>query len=709
MLNLEKSRPNHNSDRHNRRIDHRINLKTKFLVMVSFCAALAAGTTNADDGQSGAGATHGTGSPVEGGMDWGTLDAIEVHGFRVAPEVISWNDFNNFFLRNDAFFEENMGDFSPNYGLDANSSKPTCTNPIIPSTAAKTEQEVDFSSYALEMPLYLSRTYNSNLGSTGRGYTLFGGSWSSNFDYWAYIEQDEIGVSYLVLARPDGRFLKFIDAGGYRYNEDKPGSIAYVLIDSATGVMTHYTEDSKTEIFHGGYIQSIRNEHGIGWDFLWAPFQYGTSSTFTRQRLQRVTHSSGQYVEFSYNGWNPHVVSSVRDPAGNIYQYSTEAPSSNGPDLYYSGNVIYPDGMTITHHYRWHGGQLLLGKSINGIRYSTFNYNRASNASGSRNSAYSSEHAGGVNKSTFDYTYGSDITTIASVVETNPLGKKTTITFNEKGNVVSVAGHASPHCTSAYSNVTYDGNGYKDIVTDFSGNRTDFDYDASGRIFKKTEAIGTPVTRETRYSWDLGKNRIIGEAVTGQQRNEYIYDAGNRLIEIRSTNISNSGIPGQVRSTRFGYTRHQNGLLSTVVVDGPMPGSVDSSSYSYDGFGNLLTERNGLGHTTTYANYNALGQPGRITSPSGAVVEYEYDARGRVVVERTFPNGSPVETRYVYGASGLLDAKTTSDGNTAYYHYDAARRLVQEDLTEPGGGYAVKRYTYDAMSNPIKIEIGRDN
>jgi hypothetical protein len=87
----------------------------------------------------------------------------------------------------------------------------------------------------------------------------------------------------------------------------------------------------------------------------------------------------------------------------------------------------------------------------------------------------------------------------------------------------------------------------------------------------------------------------------------------------------------------------------------------------------------------------------------------EYDLRGRVVVERTFPNGSPVEIRYVYGDSGLLDAVASTDGSAVYRHYDGAQRLVQEDQVQPGGGYEVKRYAYDAMSNPIKIEVGRDN
>ena len=60
------------------------------------------------------------------------------------------------------------------------------------------------------------------------------------------------------------------------------------------------------------------------------------------------------------------------------------------------------------------------------------------------------------------------------------------------------------------------------------------------------------------------------------------------------------------------------------------------------------------------------------------------------------------------GTSGLLDAARTSDGNVAIYHYDAARRLIQEDVTEPGGGFSVRRMTHDAMSQPTRVEIGRD-
>jgi YD repeat-containing protein len=165
-------------------------------------------------------------------------------------------------------------------------------------------------------------------------------------------------------------------------------------------------------------------------------------------------------------------------------------------------------------------------------------------------------------------------------------------------------------------------------------------------------------------------------------------------------------ISGQTRTTVYTYTWHPNGLPATITVDAPSPDGDIVETWSTSG--DLLQVRNAAGHVTTLAAHNARGQPGRITTPAGAVTEYVYDARGRTLVERTFPSGVPVETRYIYGASGLLEAVQSADGNTVLFHHDAARRLVQEDMTEPDGAFAVRRTTYNAMSQPIKVETGRD-
>jgi len=433
-----------------------------------------------------------------------------------------------------------------------------------------------------------------------------------------------------------------------------------------------------------GSILEIKNEQGVGWTFSYG----GLNGT----QLQRVTHTSGRYVQLDWTGAK---LTSVTDPAGNKYVYA------------YVGNILesatLPGGVKVTYHYEdprsW---KMLTGKSYNNMRYSTFAYDAGWKAS-------RSEHAGGVERYAFDYQFGQRyvegpgyVTEVVQAVITNPLGKQTTYKFSA-GKIVEVTGNPSANCPLSFKRSTYDAWGYEDRVEDFAGNVTDLDYDSHGYLRKKIEAYGTPHARTTTYVWDEARNRLTKATIAELSETSYSYDSNGRPASVSVRDL----VTSQVRTTTYHYTHHSNGMLASVRVDAPL--TADDVTMTYSPAGDLLTVVNANNQTTTYANYNALGQPGRITSPSGAVAEYEYDARGRVVVERTFPNGSPVQTRYVYGASGLLDAKTTSDGNTAYYHYDAARRLVQEDLTEPGGGYSVKRYTYDAMSNPIKIEIGRDN
>lgn len=129
---------------------------------------------------------------------------------------------------------------------------------------------------------------------------------------------------------------------------------------------------------------------------------------------------------------------------------------------------------------------------------------------------------------------------------------------------------------------------------------------------------------------------------------------------------------------------------------------------SYNALGDLIEVKNALGHAYRYGNHDAMGRPGRLISKNGAIVDYVYDGRGRTVLVRSYPNGTPVDTNYIYGASGLLEAMQSSDGKTILYHYDAARRLIQEDLAAPGGGYEVRRTFYNGMSQPVRIETGRE-
>lgn len=233
-------------------------------------------------------------------------------------------------------------------------------NPIIYSTGNKVEQEVDFFSSQEEMPLHLTRTYNAysryserspyNYSSPAR---LFRG-WLSSFDYSILDISDPYGPHYLEARRPDGSLFRLHPKVSGRWETSaRPNLPPYVIINPDGSYVLH-NEDMSVETYKAdGYIAEIKNKNGIKW-----AFTYYSGST----KLQKVTHSSGRNVEFF---WTGDLLTSVKDPAGNIYSYSyadtpqygsntvlstvtlpgdsptTIALSSRAPDFFFSDWEIY--------------------------------------------------------------------------------------------------------------------------------------------------------------------------------------------------------------------------------------------------------------------------------------------------------------------------------------------------------------------------------
>lgn len=583
-------------------------------------------------------------------------------------------------------------------------------NPVVLFNGNKIELEVDFVSDG-EAALHLQRLYNHYWAGVG----IFGKHWISNFDLkltfgstgFTYTNgvatgvdscyprpggsTCSIGVKTSIYAhRPDGKITGYYlnSADGIFYGGKSK------IVRQANGEFVLYGEADQTETYSpAGFISSAKNAQGIGWTYTY------TNTTYP----YRVTHTSGRYVEFT---WTGNQLTAVRDPAGSSYSYSYTA-NQFGAGLHRLASSSQPGNpvTTTTYHYELaNNAAALTGKSFNGVRFSTFSY-------GGGGGAVSQTTHNGFETWNFSYEDLNSLPGAEGIFITtyvNPLGKITKNIYSY-GKIWKVSGSPSPNCPASAVETTYNATtGYPELVVDANGNSTAFTYDGKGQMLSQTEAYGTPLARVTQNEWDPIHSRLLSVTVVGVSKTSYAYTADNRIASITQTNLLASS-PATSRTMTYTYTEHANGLLATVTEDGPQPGSGDAVTQSFNATGDLISVSNGLGHVTTYANHNGLGQPTRVTSPNGAVAEYEYDARGRVVVERSFPNGSPVEKRYTYGASGLLDAVTTSDGNTIFYHYDIARRLIREEITEPGGGYAVKRYTYNAMSQPTKVEVGRDN
>ncbi|HEX7339381.1 MAG TPA: RHS repeat domain-containing protein, partial [Rhodanobacteraceae bacterium] len=343
----------------------------------------------------------------------------------------------------------------------AGSSDPTDSttegDPVVLATGNEIMPETDFHSTG-QMGLSLTRTYDYYWNGIG----IFGRRWLSNYDYkLLFTTHDPTSSCYtrpgntpcdptgkpIWALRPDGRLIKYNYSttpvpGWY---EDKPSPIAKILKTGTT--YTLYGADHTVETYDShGFPVTINNRQGQGWTFAYDANDY----------LTRVTSSSGRYVEF---GWNNGVLTTVTDPAGNVYHYSyttipvstdSVATQSLSPMLRKGGPVDDPPPLPpnpiqsmvalltsvtqpgtqggapatqITYHYEDSRFiTALTGKSINGHRYSWITYNAQAMVS-------ETHLANSIEDYQFAYVLDSN-GHITQTTVTNPLGRKTTYHFD---------------------------------------------------------------------------------------------------------------------------------------------------------------------------------------------------------------------------------------------------------------------------------------
>ncbi len=116
----------------------------------------------------------------------------------------------------------------------------------------------------------------------------------------------------------------------------------------------------------------------------------------------------------------------------------------------------------------------------------------------------------------------------------------------------------------------------------------------------------------------------------------------------------------------------------------------------------MQTIANALGQVTTFDDYDADGQPLRVTDANGVVTTSAYDARGRLRVRTVNAGTSAAETTtFDYDNAGQLTKVTMPDGAFLRYQYDDAHRLTEVADSQDN----VIQYTLDAMGNRIKEDV----
>ena len=287
--------------------------------------------------------------------------------------------------------------------------------------------------------------------------------------------------------------------------------------------------------------------------------------------------------------------------------------------------------------------------------------------------------------------------------------------------MTQITGPACQTCGGTSQTTTYDSNGNRDLVTDFNGNITDYDYDLTRNLeISRIEAKGTAQERTILTQWHPDyrlKTCTIEPSRTVML--DYYTDA---MLQTRTeVDTSNTGLfPDAASKTcdaikaradfatlntrAWTYTYNANNQMET--VDGPRTDVNDTTTYTYDPVnGNLLSVTNAAGHTTQITAHDASGRPLRMVDANGLVTQITYTPRGWTDLIKVGTDTVFETTDLDYDGVGQLIKVTLPDGSYLAYDYDAAHRLT--DIRDQQGNHI--HYTLDAMGNRTAIQVKDPN
>ena len=503
------------------------------------------------------------------------------------------------------------------------------------------------------LPLRITRTWNSNSNKS----KAFGYRWSSNaliqLTYNSYTQKLEIEMS-------DGRVDKFYMSEGHWYRQS--GSPALIVQDVYDN--WGYYDSGKAYSFRAdGKITQISDEYGNKLDYTY----------LTNGLLHKITRINSASLTFAHNSAGK--VTTITNPMGKVYTYQINYGALN--------KVIYPDGNDKVYGYGI-GSRLYSITDENDNVFARWNYD----SSGKGNESYH-----GAIQEKYSIVYGADNSTV-----TNPLGKQTRYNYSEvagKKRLTSVEGYEKGTCAAANKSITYDDFGYRDIVTDWIGDKTDYDHNQYGRMTKITKGLGsaTEYSKTIDYLNEYTEKPI--KISTSYVDKDYEYDEIGRIKQYKITNKGVSSTSGPTKIWDYSYELHPGGLVKKVTIDGPRTDVSDIRSREYDIKGNLVKSTNALGHVTTFTNYDNNGRVKKVIEPNGKVTEFLYHDRGWLLERKVNAGANQRLTVFKYDPAGLLEKITRPDNSVLNFEYDTSQRLVK--TTDSNNKKLT--YTYDPASN----------
>ncbi len=211
--------------------------------------------------------------------------------------------------------------------------------------------------------------------------------------------------------------------------------------------------------------------------------------------------------------------------------------------------------------------------------------------------------------------------------------------------------------------------------------KTSFQYDAYGNIIKANNYGDiTTTSDDTEEAWTFAYN--TPNWITNK-KTSYLLTQSGSTSPLRKANYYYDSLP-------FGNSPIKGDLTKTETYKSPT--EFITNQFAYDSYGNIVSETDGLGFTTTYTygiTDGTFTYPNKIQNTLGHETKYEYDL-----------------------GTGNIIKQTDQNNNQITYEYDALARIKKEILPYDTVYYPTKTYQYTLNPTPpslIKITIREKN
>ncbi|MFZ1082883.1 MAG: RHS repeat protein, partial [Candidatus Kryptoniota bacterium] len=245
-----------------------------------------------------------------------------------------------------------------------------------------------------------------------------------------------------------------------------------------------------------------------------------------------------------------------------------------------------------------------------------------------------SQTINGGNKISFGYDNDGLLTTVGNPAN----GASMTLSYNSQNGLLT--GTTLGNVTTSQTYSTF--GELSSYTANYSSSpifQTSYVRDSLGRITTLNETI-QGVSKSMQYSYDpVGRLEKVWRNDT--LVSQYVYDAnGNRVAHITPTSVDSGTYDAQDRMLSYGGTQYiytRNGDLQTKIAPNGT-GGTDTTNYSYDALGNLMT----------------------VNLPTGDRIDYIIDGQNRRIAKMV--NGQIVD-RWIYSGQLSPIAELDSAGN----------------------------------------------